>query len=505
MKLTLATINAKYIHASLGLRYLLANLSEEQRQHTKLLEFTLESQNLDMVETLLQDQPEIIGLSVYIWNVVETGELVKTLKRLAPDVIIVLGGPEVSFENDLPEFSGLADYIVAGQGELALNHLLQQLEGKEQPEQRFIRGSVPDIKQLQMPYHLYSDNDLANRVMYVEASRGCPFKCEFCLSSLDKTSYPFDLDIFLEEMDKLYQRGGRQFKFVDRTFNLKVKTTLRILDFFLERMDEKLFLHFEVIPDNLPEALKEKLQQFPPGSLQFEVGIQTFDPLVQDLISRRQNNEKSQDNLRWLREHTTAHIHADLIFGLPGETLGSFANSFDQLYRLAPHEIQLGILKRLRGTPVIRHEDAFKLIFNPNPPYNILKNRDIDFATMQEINRFARYWDMIGNSGRFKHALPLVMEAAPFAEFRKLAQWLYQTTGQTHKIALKRLFNLLHQAMLEVFSIEQKDVEAALLQDFIASGQKSIPESLAGLPELKGYRRKQSSEKNAPARQARHL
>ncbi len=505
MKLTLATINAKYIHASLGLRYLLANLDEAQRANTRMLEFTLESQNLDMVEALLVDKPDIIGLSVYIWNVVETAELVATLKRLAPEVLIVLGGPEVSFENDLPEFCQLADYIIAGQGELALKQLLKQLDSQQQPEAKFIRGSVTDIKQLEMPYHLYTDNDLANRVMYVEASRGCPFKCEFCLSSLDKTSYPFDLDKFLAEMDKLYQRGGRQFKFVDRTFNLKVKTTLQILDFFLERLDDQLFLHFEVIPDNLPEALKEKLQQFPPGTLQFEVGIQSFDPLVQDLISRRQNNDKSKDNLKWLRENTTAHIHADLIFGLPGETLSSFANSFNQLYELAPHEIQLGILKRLRGTPVIRHEQAFRLVFNPNPPYNILKNRDVDFATMQEINRFARYWDMIGNSGRFKHSLPLIMGDNPFARFRQLAAWLYVTTGQTHKIALKRLFNLLAQAMVEVFELDSEIAQSALTQDFIASGQKSIPESLAGLPQLKNYRRKQAANTTAPTRQARHL
>jgi radical SAM superfamily enzyme YgiQ (UPF0313 family) len=505
MRLLLLTINAKYIHASLGLRYLIANLPEAQQKKTDLLEFTLESQTLDMLESILAKKPDVVGISVYIWNVVETGNLVRALRRMQPHLKIVLGGPEVSFFDDLPDFTEHANHIVAGAGDNALPELLNDLSNGITPP-KLIKGNVKDIKSLNMPYHLYSDDDIKNRVLYVEASRGCPFKCEFCLSSLDKTSYPFDLDVFLEQMDSLYQRGARHFKFVDRTFNLKVKNTLTILDFFLERMDDELFLHFEVIPDNLPDALKDKLSEFPLGTLQFEVGIQSFDPIVQDLISRRQNNDKSKQNLRWLKQQTTAHIHADLIFGLPGETLKSFENSFNELYECAPHEIQVGILKRLRGTPVIRHENMFQLIFNPSPPYNILTTRDVDFATMQRINRFARYWDMLGNSGRFKHTLRFLIQDSPFEHFDKLADWLYTTTNQTHKIALKRLFNLMVEACEQVFKLKKEDFIPVIIEDFIRSGQKAIPELLAKEPELKGYRRKVSSDEvKMPSRQARHL
>ncbi|MEZ5447883.1 MAG: radical SAM protein [Thiolinea sp.] len=271
--------------------------------------------------------------------------------------------------------------MITGPGEDSFRQLCEQLLDGQRPLNKVIPGIRAALPQLASPYPWYSDEDLRNRFIYVEASRGCPFKCEFCLSALDKTAYPFELEAFLQDMDRLWQRGLRNFKFVDRTFNLKAATTARILDFFLERLDEQTFLHFELIPDHLPDALRERIQRFPPGSLQFEIGIQSFNPEVQALISRKQDNETSKANLRWLREHSHAHLHTDLIFGLPGEDLDSFAAGFDTLVALQPHEIQVGILKRLRGTPIIRHTEAFRMIYNPQPPYNILSTDRVGFAT----------------------------------------------------------------------------------------------------------------------------
>jgi hypothetical protein len=168
------------------------------------------------------------------------------------------------------------------------------------------RRRIAPLDQLALPYRFYTDEDIAHRLIYVEASRGCPFRCEFCLSALDKTAWPFPLEPFLAELQTLHNRGVRHFKFVDRTFNLNSKTCARILDFFLERLDERLFLHFELIPDHLPEALKTRIVQFPPGALQFEIGVQTFNPTVQALISRKQDNRKTEENLRWLRQYTHA-------------------------------------------------------------------------------------------------------------------------------------------------------------------------------------------------------
>jgi radical SAM superfamily enzyme YgiQ (UPF0313 family) len=467
----IATLNARYTHASLGLRYLFANMGEWQ-DSTTIMEFTIAMRPLDVAEQLLSCQPRIIGLGVYIWNITETTALVQLLKSLAPDVVIVLGGPEVSYETSEQPIAQWADYVITGPGDVSFRHLCGQLLNGQKPVLKVIAGEQVPLAQLVSPYNEYTQDDLANRSIYVEASRGCPFKCEFCLSALDKTALPFELSHFLAEMAQLWERGLRQFRFVDRTFNLKIQTTIAILDFFLERLDAETFLHFELVPDHLPETLKERIARFPAGALQFEIGIQTFNPAVQALISRKQDNAKAADNIRWLREHSQAHLHTDLIFGLPGEDLQSFGEGFDRLMALNPHEIQLGILKRLRGTPIIRHTEAFGMVYNPQPPYNILRTDRVDFDTMQHMNRFARYWDLIANSGRFAHTLPLLLGDAPFARFWTLTQWVYAEVQQTHQIALSRLFVLVHGAGQAVLAIERTALEEALLQDYALTGQK---------------------------------
>jgi len=320
----LATLNARYIHSAFGLRYLKANLGEF-KERCSIEEFTLESRPEDVVEQLLRHEPKVVGFGVYIWNSIQTERVVGLLKAVAPEIIVVLGGPEVSYENDDQAIVAISDYVITGWGETSFRELLVDLLSDTLPEEKIIAGKQPKLEHIDMPYHLYTDDDIRNRVLYVEASRGCPFKCEFCLSALDRTAWPFDLDAFLAQMDILHQRGARHFKFVDRTFNLKIKNSLRILEFFLQRMGDDLFLHFEVVPDHLPDALKEMISKFPVGSLQFEIGIQTFNPEVQARISRRQNNDQAKANLVWIREHTNAYIHADLIFGLPGESVESFA------------------------------------------------------------------------------------------------------------------------------------------------------------------------------------
>jgi len=497
----LSTLNAKYIHASLGLRYLYANLEDLQTQ-AKICEYTINTRAIDIVEKLLEQNPKIIGFGVYIWNSQETLAVISQLKRIAPDIIIVLGGPEISYETDSQTLFDNADYVITGAADKSFYQLCKDILANNPPNKKILLSKPIELKDLQLPYHLYDEEDLKQRVMYIEASRGCPFKCEFCLSALDKTSYPFNLDLFLTEMDKLYQRGARHFKFVDRTFNLKIKTTLLILDFFLERMDDDLFLHFEVIPDHLPEKLKSKLTLFPEGSLQFEAGIQTFNQQVQTNISRKQNNQKSKDNLTWLRENTHAHIHADLIFGLPGETLQSFSDSFDQLYICRPHEIQMGILKRLRGSPIIRHTEAFDLRFSPLPPYSILSTNSVDFMTMQRVNRFARYWDMIANSGRFSSTLPFLLNDKPFVNFLKLTDWLFKTTEQTHKINLKRLYELVAQACQELFPKNYQDLVEAMEADYLRSKLKG---SFKGLQLIRISSQQKATQKKQSTRQQRHL
>ena len=459
------------MHTAFALRYLYASLGDLQPR-AQIREFTIQQRPIDIAEKLLDLKPEIIGFSVYIWNVEETTAVINLLKQVKPDIIIVVGGPEVSFTNDLPVLAESVDYIITGPGEKSFYTLCQQLLFAQQPLNHIIAGEAQALHELKLPYCYYNDEDILNRLIYVEASRGCPFKCEFCLSALDKTAKPFELNLFLAEMDALHQRGARNFKFIDRTFNLKASSSVSILEFFLARMSDDLYLHFEVIPDQLPDLLKSALIKFPKNSLQFEIGIQTFDPDIQALISRKQDNQKTRDNLRWLRDNTGAHIHADLIFGLPGDSLENFADSFNQLVELNPQEIQLGILKRLRGAPINRHSDPYQLRYNPRAPYNILSTKHIDFATMQRVNRFARFWDMIGNSGRFKNTLPLIIDASPFQQFLQFSDLLYEAAGSSWKISLRRQFELIYTILTEKMAKDTDQVQQVLSIDYQRSGQK---------------------------------
>ncbi|MBA6291369.1 DUF4080 domain-containing protein [Colwellia sp. MB3u-70] len=477
-KIVLATLNAKYFHTSFGLRYLYANLKELQ-DYCEIKEFIIQTRAIDIVEQILASKPDIIGFGVYIWNIVETTDVVSLLKVIAPDIQIILGGPEVSYETEQQAIVANADYVLTGPADLSFYQLCKDIINNTPPDKKIVHSKPVELNELASPYQYYTDEDLTHRLLYVEASRGCPFKCEFCLSSLDKTSVPFEIVIFLEQMEILYNRGARNFKFIDRTFNLNINTTMKIMQFFLDRMTNDLYLHFEVVPDHLPRKLKEVLAQFPEGSLQFEIGIQTFNTQVQKNISRKQNNAKSKDNLIWLKDHTHAHIHADLIFGLPGETFDTFKDSFNQLYHCRPHEIQMGILKRLKGSPIIRHTEAFDLRFNPLPPFNILSTDRVSFTTMQRINRFARYWDMIGNSGRFKYALPHMLSDEPFDDFMAITEWIFNKTGQIHKINLKKLFELISQAVEALYPEKHEVVIEKIEQDYEAAKLKSLFSSLS--------------------------
>ncbi|HEY0845306.1 MAG TPA: radical SAM protein [Noviherbaspirillum sp.] len=496
MTILLSTLNARFAHASLGLRYLLANMGDLQSS-TRLEEFVIGSKTTDVVEKILQHRPRIVGFGVYIWNVEETTRIVAVLKRVAPEIVVVLGGPEVSHETQEQQIAQLADYTVTGWGDVTFPKLCREILYGPKPLMKIHAGVQPPMNDIRLPYAYYTDKDIAHRNLYVEASRGCPFKCEFCLSSLDKTAWPFDLDQFLAELESLHARGARLFKFVDRTFNLNVKSSLRIMQFFLDKLaanpDDPVFAHFEVVPDHLPDPLKAAIRQFPPGTLQLEIGIQSFNPEVQATISRKQNNEKAAENIRWLCEESHAHLHVDLIAGLPGEDIESFARGFDKLIAINPHEIQFGILKRLRGTPVIRHTEPYKLVFDPYPPYTILANDRIDFADMQRLVRFARYWDMIANSGRFANTLKAVLGDAPFARFMHLSDWIYAKTDATHKIALERLTALVGEWLRER-GHDAADVAALIESDYAGQVEK-----------LRRQPKASTSADKATQRQARHL
>ena len=510
--IVLATLNARYIHASLGLRYLMANMGD-LASSTVLREFTLQSKTEEVAADLLSHAPRIIGFGVYIWNAPQTLEVIRLLKNKSPETIIILGGPEVSYECEQQEIVRLADYVITGWGDISFAKLCRNvlgLSGQPKPLMKIIMGEQPPLHEIALPYAQYSDTDLAQRVLYVEASRGCPFKCEFCLSSLDKTAWAFDLELLLSELETLYQRGARTFKFVDRTFNLKIEASARILQFFLDRMSPDLFVHFEVIPDHLPDKLKNLIAQFPAGALQLEVGVQTLNPIIQQTISRRQNNEKTLENLRWLVNESQAHLHADLIFGLPGENLESVAEGFDKLYATRLHEIQLGILKRLRGAPIARHTADFCMVYDEMPPYTVRQTNALDAETLQRLTRVARYWDIIANSGRFPRTVALMLETtpenlSPFRAWLDFCDWFWKTTQKTHGLSPEILVDSLFDYLTIQRKMVVETVRQNLLEDYTAtSARAAIPQCLRGVLKQVQAPNPRKSKTSLTQRQERH-
>jgi hypothetical protein len=472
----LSTLNARYAHASIGLRYLLANMAELQEK-TEIIEFVIGENTQIIAEKILAKNPKIIGLSVYIWNVLEIKDLVHVLKRIDPSLKIVLGGPEASHLPHRVDLSE-ADLIVQGEGDEIFIEICRKYLAGEVYDKQLIKAPNVNLSTITLPYSLYTDHDIAHRHIYVEASRGCPFTCEFCLSSADNKVRNFNLDLLMEEFETLWQRGARQFKFIDRTFNLNIQIANRILDFFLSK-EAPYFAHFEMVPGQFPDSLKERVKLFPPGCLQFEIGIQTLNTEVSDNIKRKLFWDKIEKNLRFLETETTAHMHVDLIIGLPGETIESFAQNLNTLCSVVTSEIQLGILKKLSGTTLDRHDQEFGMVYSDIPPYDILKNKMISFEEMQQMKRFARFWDLFYNNGNFKKSITLLWENGEyFYTFLDFCEWIYAQNQTTYNYSLQRLAEILFEWLVQNKGLLADDVAILLMQDLLKVEGRKLPKFL---------------------------
>jgi len=490
----LVAFNARYAHTSFGTRYLLANMGD-LREQTQLLEFDLQIQPRTAVEKILAHAPRIVSIGCYIWNIDLVTQVAALLKAIRPDIKLILGGPEISYETEEQEIFQYADHVTCGEGDVQFPKLCQQIfhhgdteaQRKESESpcsvppclrgEKIIHAEPMDVAEIELPYDCYSDDDIAHRAIYVEASRGCPFRCEYCMSSLDPAVRYFPEEKLFPAFEKLLDRGARSFKFVDRTFNLDIDRALRMLAFFRERYTPGLMLHFEVIPERLPEKLIAAVAACPPGMLQFEVGIQTFNEEVAHRIQRPLNIDKIEANMRRLREETGVHIHSDLIAGLPGEDLVSFEAGFNRLLALNPQEIQLGILKRLRGAPIDRHSKEWDMVYSPHAPYEILQTRQISFAEMQRVSRFARFWNLTVNNGQFIHTAPLIWQNAisPFAAFMQWSDWLYAKTNSTGNLHMLRLAKLLLEFLTQEEGMNEETVAKSLWFDYQRGNRPDVP------------------------------
>ena len=494
----LAAINAKWIHPSLALRLLKANLGTLE-DRCEILEFVLRQPLKEKVDPILAAGPRLLGLSVSVWNHQASLELLKALEEIwrgsgnekqgsekpaRQKPLVVLGGPEVSWLPPEAEIFRHADYVIRGEGEESFRSLCYRVFCGTESSSPSFPGTEPqngpvfinqgattvDVNAIASPYRLYTDEDLQKKLVYVEASRGCPFGCEFCQESAriqesvgiqeSVRGYhgvrEFPLEAFLADMGNLIDRGGRQFKFLDRTFNLDMGRVKKIMEFFLDRINTRkapLRVHFEMVPSRFPPELRELIVRFPPGTLRLEVGIQTFNPRTAALIHRSCNPGEETETLEFLRRKTAAVVHADLIAGLPGEDIASFGTGFDRLWRILAgdsfpgpsakdlFEIQLGILKCLPGTPIARHNLTHGMRYAPEPPYEVMETGALDPAELEKIKNFARFWELLVNRNPFPDLLPRLLPAGEpvFDKFMILSGKLLANFGRNWGIDQKEL------------------------------------------------------------------
>ncbi len=460
----LVAINAGYSHPSLSLRCVRANLGELESR-CGLLEVDAQLSARQIVERILAAQPRVVAFSAYIWNVTLLADVLRLLRAVRPDIRRVAGGPQIVAGDDPSGLQPLLDVSVCGEAEGIVASLFTRLlEGASVPA--LIQAEPPDLKTVALPYRLYTDADIAHRLVYVESSRGCPFRCAYCTSSGSRVR-TFPTGALLEAFGVLLDRGVRQFKFLDRSFNHGGEASLAVLDFFLARASVGLRLHFEMTPDLPDAAWRDRLSRFDPGVLHIEMGIQTWNPVVAKTIRRPLNPTAAERTLRWMINEAKADVHADLIAALPGESPASFAAGFDRLVALDPAEIQVGILKRLPGTDIARHDAAWGVTWNPLPPYEIVENALFSYSALCRIERFSRCWDLLYNRGRFVRSVRLLWRdgGSPFARVSRVSERVYARSGRMHGISPKRLAEALQEVLVTDAGISVSEAGTVLERD----------------------------------------
>jgi hypothetical protein len=480
--LVVATYNARYTHTALGIRWLVANLGPAPPT-TVWHEIESRVPPAEAAQRILAHHPRLVALGVYIWNARLTTELMQHLRQARPDLIIVLGGPEVSAAPAAFAGFALADAVIVGEAEQVFAPLCRNWLQGIPPEQKIIPAPLPDLTQVTPPYYLYSDTDLKQRHIYVETTRGCPFRCDFCTSGGPDGIREYPLAATLDAIVELARRGVGTLRFVDRTFNARPERAAEILNTLRPWADQGLRLHLEFTPQAVyPDALQAALCAWPPGALHIEVGIQSLNVEVARRV-HRPGASQSEAALQFLLHTARAEVHADLIVGLPGESFASIADSFDRLFALGPQEIQVGILKNLPGTPLCRHSTQWGLCFDAQAPYSLQSSRLLSAATLQELTHFAVFWEKMANHQQFPETLPLVLatDSSPFAAFSAWSNWAYAQLQRTHSIPLDTLYTLIHRYLTDIAGQPAERVRQALNSDFLAGGRRparSLPIAL---------------------------
>lgn len=439
-RIVLATLNAKFIHSSLALRYLRAAIQDSH--DVRLREFTIHDPVEVVVGNLYDENPEVVGFSCYIWNIEETAKVLSVARKVLPHAKFVLGGPEVSYDaaHFLREIPAV-DAIVVGEGELAFFELIEAYKRGRSPNGvrgvywRSIDGQIhfggpqpklPNLDDLPTPYAERWMSELENRIVYFEASRGCPFSCQFCLSSIESGVRYFSLQRVKADLARLIAAGVRQIKFVDRTFNLRKDYALEIFQFLVDHPGSTTF-HFEITGDILkPDIVAWLCEHAPPGLFRFEMGVQSTNDVTNALVKRRQNFERLAQTVESIRVSGRILLHLDLIAGLPEEDYASFRKTFNDVFALVPDELQLGFLKMLRGTGIRAAAAAHGYAYMDEAPYEMLYNDVLSYDDVRHLKNLEDVLEKYHNSGRFRHVLGYLTEdvfSSPFDLFQEFGDY----------------------------------------------------------------------------------
>ncbi len=408
MKTVLIGINSKYIHPSLAIYQLAKNTTYDVI--TK--EFTIKDSINNIFEYILYEKPDFIGFSVYIWNIEVVKNLSILIRKSLPKTHILYGGPEVCFDPENYLFEGLADYVIYSEGEESFHLLLDSISNNRSltdvPNLAFLNNNnvvktpniLPDLNKIKLA--TLDVLDYEKRIVYLESSRGCPYRCSYCVASTSNALRMFPLPDILNILKTLMEKKVKTVKFLDRTFNADTKYLLAILDFIEENNIFTTF-QFEIVVDRLTDELIRKIGSYKKSSLRFEVGIQSTNDLVNKSIRRHQNMDLLKKNVLLLNNYPHITLHVDLIAGLPYEDLNSFKNSFNETFALFSEELQLGFLKFLKGTHLMTMVNEHEYIYNSKPPYEIIQNKYISKEELQEIHKVEATLEKFYNSGRFSN------------------------------------------------------------------------------------------------------
>lgn len=417
MKILLLALNAKYIHTSLALRYIKA-YCKEYEELIYIFETSINNTENEIIKAIYREQPDVIGISCYIWNMSYIKQLIPTLKKILPNTTIILGGPEVSYNSEELLINYDVDLIMEGEGEATWQEYLDyRIKHKKALEDiaglvyKNSNGEIYKTKSRQpldlstLPFVYDNMEGLDHKIIYYEASRGCPFNCQYCLSSIEQGVRFVPVETVKKHMAYFLDKRVKQVKFVDRTFNTRKQFAMEIWNYIIDHDNGYTNFHFEIAAELITEDMYILLETARPGLIQFEIGVQSTNPKVLNIIKRPMPFEDIKKVVLRIKEMNNIHQHLDLIAGLPEEDYASFRQSFIDVMSVRPEQFQLGFLKLLKGSGLRENAKSFGLVYKTEPPYEILYTSSISYDEILRLHSIDELVDKYYNSGRFSHTL----------------------------------------------------------------------------------------------------